>query len=83
MSATLEVLLFARVRDLVGRDCTRVLIPANTQVAELRAALGRQHPELAGLLPHCVLVVNQAYASDSDRIPADAEVALLPPVSGG
>jgi molybdopterin converting factor small subunit len=38
---------------------------------------------LGGLTSHVLISVNQEYAFDEAIIPADAEVALFPPVSGG
>jgi len=43
----------------------------------------RLHPRLSPLRDSCRISVNHAYANSSERIPANAEVAVLPPVSGG
>ena len=52
-------------------------------VAELRRALAAAAPELASQLPRWAIAVDGELAG-SDRALADgAEVALLPPVSGG
>ncbi|MBM4379736.1 MAG: molybdenum cofactor biosynthesis protein MoaE, partial [Deltaproteobacteria bacterium] len=41
------------------------------------------HPGLGPLLPHLRVAVNQAFVSAGDPVPDGAEVALIPPVSGG
>lgn len=75
------VLLFARARDLVGAD--RIEVEAVATVGELRRRLVRRYPHLAGLLEKSAFAVNDEFADDAVPIPAGAEVALLPPVSGG
>jgi sulfur-carrier protein len=79
----MNVLLFARLRDLVGSDRVEVDVPATATIGDLRRQLIGQYPHLAGLLAKSAFAVNDEYADDGAPIPADAEVALLPPVSGG
>ncbi len=79
----LKVKLFAIARERAGRDCVEVELPAAATVGHLRSALVEQHPPLAPILAHVRLAVNSEYAADSQVIPAAAEVALIPPVSGG
>jgi molybdopterin converting factor small subunit len=38
---------------------------------------------LADWLPRCAIGVNGEYAENQTAIPAGAEIAVLPPVSGG
>lgn len=52
-------------------------------VGELRRALGDRCPAIAGLLAQSAVAVGNAYATDSDHVPVDADVAIIPPVSGG
>ena len=80
---TLRVRLFARARDLAGADSVAVELPAGATVAELRARLGEAYPALRALLRRAAVAVNEDFAGDSARIPPEADVALLPPVSGG
>ena len=49
----------------------------------LKAALGRQVPAVADLLPASRFAVNQEFAADEDEISPDDEVALIAMVSGG
>jgi molybdopterin converting factor small subunit len=43
----------------------------------------RAYPELAPILRRAMIAVNTDYAGDDTVIPASAEVACIPPVSGG
>ncbi|HZZ78475.1 MAG TPA: molybdopterin converting factor subunit 1 [Gemmataceae bacterium] len=79
----MKILLFARARDLVGTDRIELTTPASATIGELRSRLAAQYPQLASLLAKSAFAVNDAYADDATPIPLGAEVALLPPVSGG
>lgn len=79
----IRVRLFARAKDLAGADAVSLDMPAGTTVGELRNKLATVCPALVGLLPGSALAVNADFAEDSLALPVGAEVALLPPVSGG
>lgn len=54
--------------------------------ASLRALLLARHPALANILPHSLLAVQLRFVDWDDcstLIPDSAEVAVVPPVSGG
>lgn len=78
-----SVKLFALARDRAGTDKLDIELPDEASVQQLRGALAASVPTLADLLPHVRFAVNSEYAADSQLIPAAAEVALIPPVSGG
>lgn len=78
-----RVKLFAAAKQRAGSDVVEVELPQPATVANLRAALAEQHPNLTSLLPHAKLAINSDYASDQTVIPAAAEIAIIPPVSGG
>ena len=80
---TFEVRLFARAKDLAGAESVHVELPHGATVAELRRRLAAGWPALAGLLGRCAIAVNDEFAEDSLALPMSAEVAVLPPVSGG
>lgn len=79
----LVVQLFARARDLAARDAVTVTLPEGATVRDLRQTLATEYPRLARLLEHAALAINNDFADDSLPVPFNAEVALLPPVSGG
>jgi molybdopterin converting factor subunit 1 len=78
-----RVLLFARLRELAGTDSLTVGLPSGASVAELRRAIATKVAALTDWLPRCAVAVNGEYAGESTLIPANSELAILPPVSGG
>jgi sulfur-carrier protein len=80
---SIELQLFARARDLAGRERVELELSDGATVAELRVALAAAVPALAPLVPHLHVAVDREYATDAVSIPAGAEVACFPPVSGG
>jgi molybdopterin converting factor subunit 1 len=80
---TCRVRLFARAKDLAGADTVTVTLLPGATVADLRRQLAADRPSLADLLPRCAVAVGGEFAEDSLTLPLGAEVALLPPVSGG
>ena len=76
------VRFFARARDLAGVESLTLADPPAT-VGSLRRLLAEKLPALAPLLTKSALAVNSEFADDETPLPADAEVAVLPPVSGG
>lgn len=79
----LHVKLFAVARQRVGREAIEVELPEPASVRQLRGAIAEQYPPLAQVLAHVRFAVNSDYASDATTIPPAAEVAIIPPVSGG
>ena len=80
---TTRVRLFARARDLAGAEVLSVELPPGATVGDLRRQLADAVPALAGLLERSAVGVNEEYAADDAVIPPGAEVAVIPPVSGG
>ncbi len=91
---TVVVRLFAGARELAGVGAVSVKLPDGATVAELRGVLKRdltpQTPfrsaegePLSRLISRSRIAVNQEFADDGAIIPDGAEVALIPPVSGG
>ena len=83
MSIRVRVRLFARARDLAGADGLALDLSAGATAGDVRRHLAETYPALGGLLERSALAVNGEFAEDSLTLPADAEVALLPPVRGG
>ena len=52
-------------------------------VADLRRQLATRVPPLSGLLRHMMFAIDAQYVSADALLPPDAEVACIPPVSGG
>jgi molybdopterin converting factor subunit 1 len=80
---TYRVHLFARAKDLAGAESVCVELADGATVGELRRQLAAAYPALAGLLERSAIAVNDEFAGESLVLPGAAEVAVLPPVSGG
>lgn len=79
----IRVQLFAAAREKAGHDSIRIELSEPATVAELRRATAAQYPQLATILQHSLWAVDTNYAADSTPIRPHAEIALIPPVSGG
>lgn len=77
------VKLFAAARQLAAADEALVNLPSESTIADLRAALVLQHPPLATLLRHALFAIDAEYVTDAAPISESAEIACIPPVSGG
>jgi len=87
-SREISVLVFAALRQRAGADVLRVEVPSldakPLTVGALLVHIGARYPELAPSLPHVRVAVNHAFSTSADDvIDSDAEIALVPPVSGG
>ena len=78
-----RVLLFARAKDLAGAASLALELPDGATVAGLRRALAMTYTRLGEFLPRCAAAVGGEVASDETALAEGAEVAFLPPVSGG
>lgn len=78
-----KVLLFATLRDRAGTRELELRIPEGLDVRGFKDQLGREYPNLKVPLETVLVSINRQYAFDEDIIPANGEVALFPPVSGG
>ncbi|HEX5760052.1 MAG TPA: molybdenum cofactor biosynthesis protein MoaE [Thermoanaerobaculia bacterium] len=79
-----RLLAFASAGDALGAGELEVELPDGGGLADLRALLARDYPALAPLWPRLAVAIDGRLAAGADEPLADgAEVALLPPVSGG
>lgn len=78
----LRVALFAGMAATAGRRVVELSWGEGT-VADLRDRLAAACPELAGLLSRSAVAIGDRYAADDEAVAATAEVAIIPPVSGG
>jgi sulfur-carrier protein len=79
----IQVKLFAAARQAADREAVPIDLPDAATVADLRAAIARQFPALDATARHSLFAVNNRYADNATVIPPDAEIACIPPVSGG
>lgn len=81
-TGSLRVALFAGLAEAVGVRTLVLDWPGGT-VADLRRSLVAARPALGPLLARSAVAVTGCYAADDAPVPAGADVAILPPVSGG
>lgn len=78
-----KILLFAQLKELLGVDYI-LLEPENPcTIKQLLDQLVITYPQLKPELPTVEIALNKQRVSIQKFIQADAELALLPPVSGG
>jgi molybdopterin converting factor small subunit len=75
--------LFAVARQRAGRSAVVVELAEPATVADLRRALVAAVPELAPIASGLWIAVAAEYADDTHPVVAGADVAVIPPVSGG
>jgi len=80
---TVRVLFFAILRERAGCKEIAVQLPEASTVGELWSTLCRTYPQFEPLSSSMSFAVDQEYVDRSSVLHADAEVALIPPVSGG
>jgi len=77
-----RVLYFAALRERVGVPEEELEAPEGTRVEGLLELLRERHEGLRGLQGFRV-AINQRFSTLEAEVPAEAEVALIPPVAGG
>jgi molybdopterin converting factor subunit 1 len=79
----ITVLFFATLKDLAGERRAELEVEDGLSVTGLRAVIVARYPRLAQAIGSTLFSINREFAFDEDIVPAGAEVALFPPVSGG
>jgi len=79
----IKLLFFATIRDRAGTKSIELDIPADMTILQLKEKLGADYPNLKESMKSVLITINREYAFDEAVVPANAEIALFPPVSGG
>lgn len=79
----IDVLLFAKARDLFGVSVIAVSLPTTAMAGDVWVELCRLRAGLEMALPSARLAVNQQFATSDTPVSLGDEVALIPAVSGG
>lgn len=80
---TVRVILFAVIRDLVGKESFALSVPVDSTVGAVIELLIAQYPKIHEWKHHVRVAVNQEYVSFDYLLHEQDEVVLIPPVSGG
>jgi molybdopterin converting factor subunit 1 len=78
-----KVRMFAVAKQAAGAAEVQVELPEGTTVAQLRSSIQSQYPQLADLGDRLLFSLDAEYAPDSQLISEGADIACIPPVSGG
>lgn len=79
----MKVLFFATLKEKAGVTSVDLEIPEAQTVADFKRTIFQQYPQVPQNPSFMLVAINGEYAFDADTIPAGAEIALFPPVSGG
>lgn len=80
---TIDVLLFAGLREIARSEIVTVEIDSTATAGDLLTALAVQHPALAPRLAPCRVAIDHAFVTAEHPLADAREVAVIPPVSGG
>lgn len=78
-----RVSLFAIAKQLAQADFVEIDLPAGATVGMLRGRLAECCAPLGPLASYLLFAVDRQYATDETILRPEAEVACIPPVSGG
>ncbi len=88
-TSNITVRLFGAFREAAGAGEIRVDLPGNSTVRELLELIADRGDALADIVEpddasvRYAVALNHQYVSPETGVPVGAEVALIPPVSGG
>lgn len=77
-----HILAFGIAKDLIGTGSTQIEMEKGKSIADLRQLLEKRFPELKKLGTY-MIAQNSKYTNGNERIEAQDEIAIIPPVSGG
>ena len=78
-----RVRLFAAARELVGSESLEIEVGSGATIAEMKRAVVASVPALDRLMKHSLWAVGAEYVADGTVLSENADVAMIPPVSGG
>jgi molybdopterin converting factor subunit 1 len=78
-----KVLFFAAAREIAGTAAMELSLEDDATVGQLKQTLVEQFPGLFHVLGHSTIAVDRDYANSERTLYHGAEVAVLPPSSGG
>ena len=79
----IKLLFFATIRDRAGAKMLELDIPVDMTIQGLKDKLATDIPMLKDSMKSVLITINREYAFDEAIVPADAEIGMFPPVSGG
>jgi molybdopterin converting factor small subunit len=78
-----RVLWFGRLAEAGGGPSVDLDLPAAATADAVLAAAARHVPDCAGLLARSRVAMDHTFLDPTAMIRSNAEIAIIPPVSGG
>ena len=78
----IRILAFGIAKDILNARKVQVDLPADSSVADLRSYLSERYPSFVKLASLRFALDNE-YVDDAHFLRENAEVVIIPPVSGG
>jgi molybdopterin synthase sulfur carrier subunit len=78
----MKVKAFGIAKEILGNSSINIEPDKVLTVSQLKDYLFENYPEMVKLKTMAI-AVNQSYASDEMLLTEDAEIVIIPPVSGG
>ena len=82
-SVTIRVLFFGMLKEITGRSEDQLDVPPGSTLADVFEHYAALTPRLHELSRSIVLAQNHAFSQRGEPVLDNAEIAFLPPVSGG
>ena len=83
----MKIVYFAWVRERIGKESETVTLPEGIEtVADLLGWLKRRGEGYAEALAHAQMIrvaIDHEHVQHDTRLPAQGEIALFPPMTGG
>jgi molybdopterin synthase catalytic subunit len=79
----IRILAFASAAEALGKGETELEVPDGARLGDLREQLLTRCPALEPIWPRLAIALDGELAGEDAALTENAEVALLPPVSGG
>ncbi|HUG34478.1 MAG TPA: MoaD/ThiS family protein [Anaerolineales bacterium] len=83
MTNHVKLLFFATIRERMGLKLLELDVPDTLTIQGLKDKLADDYPKVKESMKSVLITINREYAFDEAVIPANAEIGMFPPVSGG
>jgi molybdopterin synthase sulfur carrier subunit len=78
----MKIKAFGIAKEILGHSSLIIATDTVSTVGDLKAFLYEKYPDMLKLKTMAI-AVNQTYASDEVILTEEAEIVIIPPVSGG
>lgn len=78
-----RVQCFAGLRELIGRPEFMIDLPGGATAGDLKRAVEEGYPAVSGRMGAVRVAAANDFLDDTESLPDGADLALIPPVSGG